>query len=98
MAKKWSGAFKLDQSAWLFDNFSFLIYLCVLGITYIANAHYAEKNVRKIQLMQREIKELKWEYTEVKSRTMQRILQSRLSSEVGALSPDPLGPIGIIAK
>lgn len=98
MAKKWYNAFKLDQSEWLFDNFSFLIYLCVLGIAYIANSHYAEKNVRRIQVMQREIKELKWEYTETKSRTMQRALQSKLSNEVGGLTPDPLGPIGIIVR
>ena len=39
---------------WVFGNFQFLLFLCFLAIVYIANAHFAERNVRDIQRLQKE--------------------------------------------
>lgn len=69
----------------VFDNFKFLLFLGGLGLAYIANAHFAEKRVRRIQSLQKEIKELKWEYTSVKSETMYKSMQSQID---GNLKPD----------
>jgi hypothetical protein len=71
----------------VFGNFSYLLFLGFLGIVYIANAHFAEKSVRRIQLLQREIKELKWEYTSIKSETMYKSMQSQMNEN--------LAPIGL---
>ncbi|MFZ4633868.1 MAG: FtsL-like putative cell division protein [Saprospiraceae bacterium] len=72
---------------WVFGNFQFLLFLCFLAIVYIANAHFAERNVRDIQRLQKEIKELKWEYTSIKSETMYRSMQSQIDQN--------LEPVGI---
>ncbi len=70
----------------VFQNFSYLIFLGFLGIVYIANAHFAEKSVRRIQMLQKEIKELKWQYTSIKSETMYKSMQSQIDESL-----DPVG-------
>ena len=54
----------------LFKNLLFVLFLSFLGIVYIANAHYAEKKVRTIQSLQKEVKLLRWEYMSIKSENM----------------------------
>lgn len=78
----------------VFANFNFVLFLGFLGIVYIANAHFAEKGVRDIQRMQKEIKELKWEYTSIKSETMFKSMQSQMdvNLEATGLDLDPEGP------
>jgi Bacteriodetes cell division protein (FtsL-like) len=66
------------STQWVFNNFNYVLFLGFLGIVYIANAHFAEKNVRDIQRIQKEIKELKWEYTSIKSETMYKSMQSQM--------------------
>ncbi len=66
------------STQWVFSNFNYVLFLGFLGIIYIANAHFAEKNVRDIQRIQKEIKELKWEYTSIKSETMYKSMQSQM--------------------
>lgn len=60
-------------------NLPFVLFLSFLTVIYIANAHYAEKQVRQIQTLQNEVKELKRQYNSLKSETM---FKSRLA-EVG---------------
>jgi len=72
---------------WVFGNFKFLLFLSGLAILYIANAHYAEGNVRRIQMLQKDIKELKWEYTSIKSETMYKSMQSQID--------ESLEPVGL---
>lgn len=83
-----------QTTEWVFANFRFLMFLGFLGLIYIANAHLAEANVRKIQLLQREIKELKWEFISIKSETMYKSMQSQLEQNVspGGLDLKPEGP------
>ena len=54
----------------LFKNLLFVLFISLLGLIYIANAHFAEKKVRQIQSMQREVKQLRWEYMTLKSENM----------------------------
>ncbi len=70
------------STEWVFRNFSFLLFLGFLALVYIANAHFAEKNVRDIQAIQKKIKELKWEYTSIKSETMYKSIQSQMDANL----------------
>lgn len=54
----------------LFQNLLFVLFISLLGLVYIANAHFAEKKVRSIQSMQNEVKVLRWEYMTVQSENM----------------------------
>ena len=60
----------------IFRNFPFVLFLGFLTILYIANAHYAEKKVRQIQSLQKEIKDYSRQYNEL---TAQIMNESRLS-------------------
>lgn len=84
----------------VFGNFQFLLFLGGLGILYIANAHFAEKGVRRIQTLQKEIKELKWEYTSIKSETMYKSMQSQIDGRFKSneLELDEKGPKVILVK
>jgi hypothetical protein len=68
------------------QNLPFLLFLAVLALVYIANSHLAEKKVRRINKLSKEIKELKWEYLSVKSELMFRSKLSEVSKTV-----EPLG-------
>lgn len=103
MAKrKFLSYFDVGQKStdWVFGNLAYLFFLGFLAIVYIANSHLAERNVREIQRLQKEIKELKWEYTSIKSETMYKSLQSQLdpSVESSGLQLDPQGPKVIVVE
>ena len=89
MANKLLAAFNVSHKTTelVFGNFSYLLFLGFLGIVYIANARFTEKNVRDIQRIQKEIKELKWEYTSIKSETMYKSMQSQMD--------ESLEPVGL---
>ncbi len=63
----------------ILKNLPFVLFLSFITVVYIANEHYAEKQVRQIQTLQQEVKELKRKYNSLKSEIM---FKSRLS-EVG---------------
>ena len=54
----------------LFQNLLFVLFISMLGLVYIANAHFAEKKVRQIQAMQKEVKMLRWEYMAIQAENM----------------------------
>jgi hypothetical protein len=68
------------------QNMPFILFLSALALLYIANSHLAEKKIRRINKLGREIKELKWEYINVKSELMFRSKMSEVSKSV-----EPLG-------
>lgn len=63
----------------ILTNLPFVLFLGFLATIYIANSHFAERKVRQIQSMQREIKDLRRQYNALESEIM---YQSKLS-EVG---------------
>ncbi len=74
-------------STWIAQNMSkesalnilpFLFFLTVLGMLYIANKHYTEKNIRQIEKINKELKELKWEHLTAKSILMSKSKQSEV--------------------
>ena len=45
----------------------FVLYVAFLGMIYIANRHLAEKNIRDIDKVGKEVKELSWDYKVTKA-------------------------------
>ena len=82
----------------IFANFRYILFVGFLMLIYIANAHFAEKNVRRIQQTETEIKQLKWEYITIKSETMYKSMQSQLDQNVDKVELNPQGPKVIIAE
>lgn len=82
MAKK--KVFDLDfiSSDWIINNLLFFLFLGFLATIYIANAHYAERNVRKIQLLQKEIKDLRWEFRSIQANNMYQRKRSEIFERV----------------
>src|SRR4026207_561136 len=62
----------------------FFLFLAVLAVIYIYNGHYADKTIRNINRTAKEVKELQWEYKQVKSEVM---FQSKQSELVKAVEP-----------
>jgi hypothetical protein len=69
----------------ILKNLPFVLFLSFLTIIYIANAHYAEKQVRQIQALQSEVKELKRQYNSLKSDIMYKSRLAEVGENVEAL-------------
>ena len=57
----------------------FLLFLAFLALIYIGNIYYAEKNIRRTEKLQKELKELRYEYVSVKSKLLQNSQQSKVA-------------------
>ncbi len=68
--------------SWIVNHLPFLLFLFVLAILYIANGHYAVKNIREINALQTQVKELHWHYLDQKSKLMFRSKMSEVSGQV----------------
>lgn len=80
---------KINWKGWLnyqsiVKQVPFLFFLAFLAVIYIYNGHMADKTVRKINAIAKEVKELEWEYKSLKSEVMFR---SKPSELVKALQP-----------
>jgi cell division protein FtsL len=69
-------------SEWLFGNLSFVFFLFFLSLIYVANANLADKQVRQIQTLEKEIKGYKWRYNAAKSEVMLTTKQSEVEKKV----------------
>ena len=78
-----------DKEMFAYDkistNLPFLFFLALIAMLYIANSHYAEKNIRELNKISQEIKELRWEYMTEKSDLMCQSKQSEVSKKVEEL-------------
>lgn len=61
------------------ENLPFLFFLALLAIVYIANSYYAEKKIRNIEKLQKEVKELRYEHIYTKSKLMSKSKQSEVA-------------------
>ena len=67
----------LTQDA-VIRHLPFLLFVAFIGLVYIANGYLAEASVRKINLTQQEIKELRSEQISMKSELNNTIIESEL--------------------
>jgi cell division protein FtsL len=73
-------------------NIPFFLFLSVLAVIYIYNGHYADKTIRNINKVSKELKELQYEYKTLKSEVMYRSKQSEMAKAV-----EPLGLKELVA-
>lgn len=67
---------------WIVRNIPFFLFLSVLAVVYIYNGHYADKTIRDINKVSKELKELHYEFKTLKSEVMFRSKQSELAKAV----------------
>lgn len=65
-----------------FQFFRFLLYLALLAFIYIANNYYAENNIREINKLRSELKELRYEYINTKTELMHLEKQSQIAKKL----------------
>lgn len=68
------------------SNIPFFLFLAVLAVVYIYNGHYADKLFKKITTVEKNIKELQYEYKSVQSEVIFRSKATELMRAV-----EPLG-------
>ena len=62
--------YRLLGTKMIYKNLPFLYFLCGLGVIYIGNVHFAERNIRRVQSLQTELREEKWRYMTIESDLM----------------------------
>lgn len=77
---------RLFSYRWIVKNIPFFLFLSALAVVYIYNGHYADKTIRNINKVSKELKELQFEYKTLKSEVMFRSKQSEMAKAV-----EPLG-------
>jgi hypothetical protein len=65
-----------------FKFFRYLLFLAFLAFIYIANNYYAERNIREINLLRKELKELRHEYIHTKTQLMEIEKQSQIAKKL----------------
>lgn len=80
---------------WLNSNSRYVLFLFVLAFLAIMNSHIAEKKVRKITHLKKEVKELNWKYLTLQAQWMNDAslssLEDRLDeNEIGKEGSKPL--------
>lgn len=66
---------------WVTGNLSYILYVALLAMIYIANTYYSEKKFKSIERTKSELKELRYEYITTKSILMFRGRQSEISKQ-----------------
>ncbi|MFY0653857.1 MAG: hypothetical protein JXQ96_17580 [Cyclobacteriaceae bacterium] len=62
-----------------------ILFLTFLGIVYIGNLHFAEKNIRKIGKLETEVEDLRADYTTLKADYMYTSKQSEVALKAAEL-------------
>ncbi len=65
-------------------NLPFLLFIALLAIFYIGNSYTAEKKIRRIEKLQKELKELRYDHIYTKSKLMSKSRQSEVASSLGS--------------
>ena len=76
----------LLYNRWIVKNIPFYLFTSALAILYIANGHYADKMIRKINATEKHLKEMEYEFKTVKRDVIFRSKESELAKAV-----EPLG-------
>ena len=69
-------------SKWVFDNWQFVIFSFILLLFYIANSLYAERKVREIQRLEKEIKTIRAKYMQIKVNMMDKTRKTNIVEDM----------------
>lgn len=67
------------------DALPFIIFIAFLAMIYIGNRHSAENNIRKIDKLGKEVKELSWDFKTIKADLMFKSKQTEVIKRVDSL-------------
>ena len=83
---------------WIVKNIPFYFFTAALAIIYIANGHFADKTIRKINTTEKSLKEMEYEFKTVKRDVIFRSKESELAKAVAPMGLYPLlvPPVRII--
>ena len=71
----------------------FITFLAFLGMMYIGNRHFAENNIRDIDKLSKQVKELSWDFKTLKADLMLKSTQTEVAKEVDTLGlKEPVEP------
>lgn len=70
---------------WIFMNLPFVCYLALLGIVYIYNVHTTEKNLRRIEALEKVVKDTKSKYDDINQEVMYGSTQSQMQDKVASM-------------
>lgn len=71
---------------WIVKNIPFMLYLAILAILYIYNGHYADNLTRSINRAEKNVRDLHYQYKNIKSEVIFRSKPSELIKVV-----EPMG-------
>lgn len=75
------------------DMLPFIVFVAFLGMVYIGNRHFAENNIRDIDRLGKEVKELSWDFKTLKADLMLKSTQTEVAKEVDTLGlKEPIEP------
>ncbi len=63
----------------------FIVFIAFLAMIYIGNRHFAENNIRDIDKLSKEVKELSWDFKTLKADLMLKSTQTEVAKEVDTL-------------
>lgn len=63
----------------------FIAFVGLLAIIYIANRHYAERTVRQIDHLSKEVKEMNWDYKSLSADLMKLTTQTEIAKRVDSM-------------
>ncbi len=63
----------------------FIAFVGLLAILYIANRHYAERTVRQIDHLGKEVKEMNWDYKSLSADLMKLTTQTEIAKRVDTM-------------
>ncbi len=98
-----AGSYRTGWKRWLnyqavVKQVPFFLFLALLAVLYIFNGHYADKTIRNINRTAKEVKELQYEYIDVKSKVMSQSKQSELVKAVVPLGLKELMVSPVVLK
>ena len=89
-----------DHSGWLMDNLFFFLFIGFLGIIYIANAHFAEKQIRKIRIVEKQVQRNNRVHMALLANIMDETKHAAVENDVKSkgLKPPQQRPYRIVSK
>lgn len=66
-------------------NLPFAAFVALLGLVYISNRHLAERTVRSIDQLSRQVKELSWDYKSLSAELMKLTTQTEIAKRADTL-------------
>ncbi|MGN6193690.1 MAG: FtsL-like putative cell division protein [Ginsengibacter sp.] len=81
---------KLKYNKWIVSNIPFYFFISAIAIVYIANGHYADKTMREINMTEKNLKEMEYQFKTIKQEVIFRSKESELAKAVEPLGLKPL--------